>query len=191
MMTAGTRHAIVSTSLGALTLVASGPALTGVYFPGHWYKPHPQTFGVKVAAAYDPVLAVAERQLREYLAGARESFELATETHGDAFQERVWALLETIPYGETVTYGELAKRLGRSDLARDVGQAVGRNPLAMIVPCHRVVGKDGKLTGYAGGLARKKALLEIEGGRWLPRSGRSDLRYLVRQSQLSLATSGR
>jgi methylated-DNA-[protein]-cysteine S-methyltransferase len=162
MMPSETRHTIITTFLGAMTLVASGPALTGVYFPGHWYKPNPQIFGPWVVAADDPVLAAAERQLREYLAGERVTFDLPTATHGDVFQERVWAALREIPYGKTITYGELAKALGQGALPHDVGQAVGRNPLSMVVPCHRVVGKGGKLTGYAGGLERKQALLELE-----------------------------
>lgn len=177
MRNTDTRHAIASTAIGEITLVATDYTLTGGYFPGHWYKPDARTFGVTVDAAVDPVLSVAERQIDEYLAGARYAFDVPTATRGDAFQERVWSLLETIPYGETTTYGELARRLGRSDLARDVGQAVGRNPLAIIVPCHRVVGKDGKLTGYAGGLPRKKTLLELEGQRVHSRRERSDLHY--------------
>lgn len=157
-----TRHTLATTSLGTITLVASAHALTGVYFPGHWYKPDVQAFGSRIAASIDPVLAVAAHQLQEYLAGERVAFNLRTATHGDAFQERVWLALREIPYGETITYGELAKRIGRGDLARDVGQAVGRNPLSIVVPCHRVIGKDGKLTGYAGGLERKTTLLELE-----------------------------
>jgi methylated-DNA-[protein]-cysteine S-methyltransferase len=162
MMSPETRHAVVTTSIGAITLVASSHALTGVYFPGHWYKPNVQAFGPQVATSNDAVLAVAERQLQEYLAGERVAFDLPTATHGDALQERVWLALREIPYGETITYGDLAKTLGRGDLARDVGQAVGRNPLSIVVPCHRVVGKGGKLTGYAGGLERKRTLLELE-----------------------------
>ena len=88
--------------------------------------------------------------------------ELATATSGDRFQQRVWRLIDEIPYGETTTYGELARELGDPSLARAVGSAVGRNPLSVIVPCHRVVGKDGELTGYAGGLERKRFLLDLE-----------------------------
>jgi methylated-DNA-[protein]-cysteine S-methyltransferase len=120
-------------------------------------------FGSRVAAASDPLLTAAARQIEEYLAGERVEFDLPTDAAGDDFQLRVWALLAEIPYGETVTYGDLAERCGDRRLARDVGQAVGSNPLSMIVPCHRVVGKDGKLTGYAGGLDRKRSLLELEG----------------------------
>lgn len=162
MMPSETRHTIIPTPLGAITLVAAGHALTGVYFSGHWYKPQAQSFGARVVAASDALLSDAARQLQEYLAGERVAFDLPTATRGDAFQERVWAALREIPYGETITYGELARTLGGGALPHEVGQAVGRNPLSIIVPCHRVVGKGGKLTGYAGGLERKRTLLELE-----------------------------
>jgi methylated-DNA-[protein]-cysteine S-methyltransferase len=153
------RHAIVSTRIGDLTLVASANALAGVYFPHHWVKPTPDTLGDRVAAS-DPVIAEATRQLDEYLAGERTSFDLPTVLRGDAFQRRVWSLLEEIPYGATTSYGELAERLG--DTAQAVGKAVGQNPLSIVIPCHRVVGKNGSLTGYAGGLKRKQFLLDLE-----------------------------
>jgi len=162
-MDAITRHAIVTTPMGEITLVASGEALIGVYFPKHWTKPDSRAFGVKVAAASDKLLAEAERQLDAYLRGERTGFDLPTKTRGDAFQEQIWSLIREIPYGKTSTYGELAEQYGDRSLARDVGKAVGSNPLAVIVPCHRVVGKDGKLVGYAGGLERKQALLDLEG----------------------------
>ena len=108
MMTAETRHTILPTTIGALTLVASADALTGVYFPGHWYKPNVRSFGPQIAASTDPVLAVAAGQLQEYLAGERLTFNVQTATRGDAFQERVWSALREIPSGETITYGELA-----------------------------------------------------------------------------------
>lgn len=183
------RHTIVTTSLGAITLVATSHALTGVYFPGHWYKPNAQAFGQRVAASGDAVLSGAARQLQEYLAGERVAFELPTATHGDAFQERVWAALREIPYGETVTYGEMAKTLGHGALAHDVGQAVGRNPLSIVVPCHRVVGKDGKLTGYAGGLERKRALLELE-ARSRQAEGRPEPRRLAQEALPLFVASG-
>lgn len=156
------RHASVETTLGTLRMVASDAALTGIYFPHHWVKPERATLGAEVSAEADPVLAESARQLREYLAGERVEFDLPTAASGDAFQERVWAMLNEIPFGQTTTYGELAERLGDSSLARMVGRAVGHNPLSIVVPCHRVVGKDGKLTGYAGGLERKQFLLALE-----------------------------
>lgn len=157
------RHAIVGTELGDLTLVAADDALIGVYFPHHWVKPDPATLGDPVDPTQDPVLAEAHRQLDEYLTGERETFDLPVKLHGgDEFQRKVWALLDEIPRGETTTYGELAERLGDKQLAQLVGQAVGRNPVSIVVPCHRVVGKDGKLTGYAGGLKRKQFLLDLE-----------------------------
>ncbi|MEU4394271.1 methylated-DNA--[protein]-cysteine S-methyltransferase [Kribbella sp. NPDC023855] len=155
------RHAVVSTRLGDLTLVASGNVLIGVYFPHHWVKPTPATLGEPTT--YDPLLTEAARQLDQYFAGERDTFDLPVELRGgDAFQQKVWALLDEIPRGETTTYGELAERLGDKQLAQLVGKAVGSNPLSIIVPCHRVVGKNGKLTGYAGGLQRKQFLLDLE-----------------------------
>jgi len=168
-MDANTRHAVVTTPIGDITLVASGDALIGVYFPKHWTKPDGRAFGPKVEVSSDSLLAEAERQLVAYVQGERTAFDLPTETRGDAFQEQIWSLIREIPYGETATYGELALKYGDRTLARDVGKAVGSNPLAVIVPCHRVVGKDGKLVGYAGGLDRKRALLDLEGARNDPR----------------------
>lgn len=156
------RHAVVETELGELTLVASDGALTGLYFPHHWVKPERAQLGEEVAVDTDVLLSEAARQLAQYLAGERTIFDLPIELAGDEFQRQVWALLDEIPFGETTTYGELAERLGDKSLAQVVGQAVGHNPVSIIVPCHRVVGKDGKLTGYAGGLKRKQKLLELE-----------------------------
>jgi len=156
------RLTTVASPIGELTLVAEGAALTGVYFPHHWYRPDQATFGTRDDAGFGEV----HRQLAEYFAGDRRDFDLTLDARGDEFQRRVWALINRIPYGQTTTYGEmaqeLASELGTEVLAKDVGTAVGRNPLSVIVPCHRVVGKDGKLTGYAGGLARKRFLLELE-----------------------------
>ena len=151
-------HTIIDSPVGELTLVAEDGRLAGVYFPHHWYRPDPATFGDRDDTGFGP----AKRQLAEYFAGDRERFDLPLGPHGDAFQHQVWELISRIPYGQTRTYGDLAKELGEGTLAKDVGAAVGRNPLSVIVPCHRVVGKDGSLTGYAGGLARKRFLLELE-----------------------------
>jgi methylated-DNA-[protein]-cysteine S-methyltransferase len=157
-----TRHAVIDSPLGELTLVADDDALTGVYFRHHWHRPAEDTFGPRVDAESDAVLARAAAQLTDYLAGDRHGFDLPVRQHGDEAQHRVWNLLTTIPYGETVTYGELAAALADGTTAQEVGQAVGRNPLSVIVPCHRVVGRNGQLTGYAGGLKRKQFLLELE-----------------------------
>jgi methylated-DNA-[protein]-cysteine S-methyltransferase len=151
-------HTSIDSPFGELTLVATGEVLSGLYFPGHWYMPAPDAFGLRSERGFEP----AQRQLAEYFAGERTSFDLATAISGDEFQRRVWELIDRIPYGQTTTYGEMAGELGDPTLARKVGGAVGRNPLSVIVPCHRVVGKDGKLTGYAGGLERKRFLLELE-----------------------------
>jgi len=148
----------VDSPIGELTLVAEDGRLIGLYFPHHWYKPDPATFGPRTDAGFDE----ARRQLAEYFAGDRQRFDLPLDPRGDAFQHRVWELIDRIPYGQTATYGDLARELGGPALAKDVGAAVGRNPLCVLVPCHRVVGTDGKLTGYAGGLTRKRYLLDLE-----------------------------
>lgn len=111
-----------------------------------------------------PVVDEAIRQLREYLDGTRREFDLPLDPEGTPFQQKVWDVLRAIPYGETITYGEQARRLGDPRRARAVGAANGRNPIAVIVPCHRVVGADGSLTGYAGGVERKDWLLRHERG---------------------------
>jgi methylated-DNA-[protein]-cysteine S-methyltransferase len=157
-----TRHAVIESPLGELTLVAESDALTGLYFRHHWYRPAAESLGERVDAKSDGLLAEAQTQLTDYLAGRRHGFNLPTRLNGDEAQRRVWHLLSTIPYGETITYGELAAAVADDTTAREVGQAVGRNPLSIIVPCHRVVGKNGQLTGYAGGLKRKQRLLELE-----------------------------
>jgi methylated-DNA-[protein]-cysteine S-methyltransferase len=158
-MSMGSTHTIVDSPLGELTLVAVDGVLSGLYFPGHWYMPEPEAFGARSEDGFDE----ARQQLQEYFAAERTEFELTTAgVGGDEFQRRVWGLIDRIPHGETSTYGEIAAELGDPTLARRVGGAVGRNPLSVIVPCHRVVGKDGKLTGYAGGLERKRFLLELE-----------------------------
>ncbi|WP_350348933.1 methylated-DNA--[protein]-cysteine S-methyltransferase [Agromyces sp. G08B096] len=157
------RHATVPTAIGDLLVVADGDALRGIYFPGHWHPPAPDTIGADVDPRTDAVITTTVTQLTEYLDGARTQFDVPTAPIGDPFQHAVWNMLREIPYGETTTYGALADRLGDRNLARRVGNAVGRNPISIIVPCHRVVGAGGSLTGYAGGLERKRTLLELEG----------------------------
>ncbi|MEA5456353.1 methylated-DNA--[protein]-cysteine S-methyltransferase [Sinomonas sp. JGH33] len=157
------RYTEAETVLGPLTLVAEAEALTAIYFPGHWTLPQGASFGERIGSpSQDPLFDDAARQLREYLAGERRGFELTTAPRGNDFQLAVWAMLRDIPYGQTTTYGALAVQLGRPGLAQTVGQAVGHNPLSIVIPCHRVVGSDGSLTGYAGGLERKRFLLELE-----------------------------
>jgi methylated-DNA-[protein]-cysteine S-methyltransferase len=107
----------------------------------------------------------AVEQLREYFAGERREFTVPLAPHGTAFEQRVWSALREIPFGETVSYGEIARRIGSPTAARAVGLANGRNPIAVIVPCHRVIGANGSLTGYGGGLERKRYLLDLEAGR--------------------------
>jgi methylated-DNA-[protein]-cysteine S-methyltransferase len=152
-------HNIIDSPVGELTLVARDGVLAGIYFPGHWHMPPADVFGARTERGF----GAAEEQLAQYFAGERTDFELATTAVGDDFQRRVWEEIDRIPFGQTTTYGEIARKLGDPALARDVGSAVGRNPLSIVVPCHRVVGKEGQLTGYAGGLERKRILLELEG----------------------------
>ena len=159
---AAAAHATVKTSLGDLTVVARGGVVTGIYFPRHWHLPDRASFGEYRAAGPGDVFDDVRGQLGEYLAGDRRDFDLAVETAGGEFQQRVWDRLRQIPYGTTVTYGELARELGGGATAQEVGAAVGRNPVSIIVPCHRVVGSGGALTGYAGGLDRKRTLLDLE-----------------------------
>ena len=154
----GTTHAVMDSPLGELTLVGKDGALAGLYFADQRNRPRPSRLGRP-----DPAeLAEPMRQLGEYFAGDRTAFELDLDLHGSAFDRRVWALVAAIGYGQTRSYGQLARELGDPGLAQEVGAAGARNRLCIVVPCHRVVGADGKLTGYAGGLARKRALLELE-----------------------------
>ena len=158
----GLRHLVLEqTPVGPLTLVARDGALVGVWMEDQRHHPGVIAYG-EPARADDPVLAGAAAQLEEYFAGARTEFDLPLEPEGTDFQRRVWAELVRIPYGETMTYGELARRLGNPTGSRAVGLANGRNPLGIVVPCHRVVGSGGDLTGYGGGLPRKRLLLDLE-----------------------------
>jgi methylated-DNA-[protein]-cysteine S-methyltransferase len=154
-------HTVLATSLGELTVVREDGALTGLYFPRHWPRPDRSAFGSRAGAGE---FADVATQLAEYLAGDRAAVDLPAVASGPAFDRRVWDLIRAIPYGQTTTYGDLARKLGPGTDPRDVGAAVGRNPLCIVIPCHRVIGATGKLTGYAGGLARKRALLDIEAG---------------------------
>jgi methylated-DNA-[protein]-cysteine S-methyltransferase len=156
------RHTVIDSPLGELTLVARGDALAGLYFRHHWHPPATDGLGRYVEPAADALFVRAAGQLREYLTGERTQFDLPIALVGESSQRRVWEVLVDIPYGETTTYGELAAALADGTTAYEIGQAVGRNPVSIVIPCHRVVGKDGALTGYAGGLKRKRFLLDLE-----------------------------
>jgi methylated-DNA-[protein]-cysteine S-methyltransferase len=146
---------VLDTPIGPLTLVAGRHGLAQLRFPGQG--------GPLAAADRDPgALAGPAGQLEEYFAGERQAFEIDVELHGTEFQLSVWNALRELPFGTTVSYKALAERLGRADRVRAVGAAVGRTPVPIVVPCHRVVGSDGSLTGYGGGLDRKRALLDLE-----------------------------
>ena len=153
-------YSTMSSPIGEITIVERDGALAGLYLTGHRPAPNPETFGDRVEHA----LPAAEDQLVEYFAGTRTTFDLQLGAHGTAFQEKVWTALRAIPYGQTWTYGQLAEAIGQPGAARAVGLANGRNPISIVVPCHRVVGSSGKLTGYAGGTERKAFLLALEGG---------------------------
>jgi methylated-DNA-[protein]-cysteine S-methyltransferase len=168
-MTDAVKHTVLGTQIGDLTVVRDGGLLTGLYFPHHWYRPDPATFGPRDDEGFEHVA----NQLAEYLAGDRTAFDLPVDPRGTQLQLRVWELIAQIPYGHTTTYGDLARRLDGDADAQQVGAAVGRNPLSILIPCHRVIGSTGKLTGYAGGLKRKRMLLELEHAR-LDREGRVD-----------------
>jgi methylated-DNA-[protein]-cysteine S-methyltransferase len=151
----------IDTPLGGITMAATDQGLAGVWFDQqrHW----PDTTGW-IAKDDHPALVEAAAQLCDYFAGKRDHFDMKLDlSHGTAFQQSVWQQLLTIPAGATLTYGTLSAKLGNPTAVRAVGAAVGRNPISVIVPCHRVLGADGSLTGYAGGLERKTALLELEG----------------------------
>lgn len=147
----------LKTPIGELTLTASDTALTGVHFPS---SRHGRPAGV---TGRNEILDTACEQLSEYFAGTRTEFDVPLEVSGSEFEHRVWNLLRAIPYGSTTSYGALAQRLGDLTLARAVGAANGKNPIPIIVPCHRVIGANGDLTGFGGGIERKRWLLQHEG----------------------------
>ena len=156
------RHTVVPSLLGELTLVAGGPVLEGLYFPHHWHRPDPSSFGRRVDRGSDSLFEDVTRELHEYVDGRRRGFSVAARLAGDRLDRQVWDLIAAIPYGETTTYRALAARLGWALDPKQVGAAVGRNPLCILVPCHRVVSSTGALSGYAGGLRRKQFLLDLE-----------------------------
>ncbi len=143
--------------IGALTLLAADDALVGLHMDG------PGPVPPQAAERSTPLLERAAAQLDEYFAGTRRDFDLPLAPRGTGFQREVWAVLRSIPFGATWSYAEVARRVGRPRAVRAVGAANGQNPIAIVIPCHRVVGSDGSLTGYGGGLPRKRWLLSHEG----------------------------
>jgi methylated-DNA-[protein]-cysteine S-methyltransferase len=164
-------YTTLASPIGELLLLGDGHVLHGLYMQ-HGRRP------IEIRPAWQRAaepFAEVQAQLREYFAGERTGFEVPLALDGSSFERRVWSALQQIPYGETISYGELARGIGQPAAARAVGLANGRNPIAVIVPCHRVIGANGTLTGYGGGLERKRTLLELESGqgRLQPESGRS------------------
>ncbi len=149
------RFVVVQSPVEDLTLTEENGALTGLYFG---------RFSLEGEEGLTALLERASRQLEEYFAGKRKQFDLPLSLRGTEFQRQVWAALRDIPYGETRSYGQIAQAVGRPKAVRAVGMANHRNPISIIVPCHRVVGADGSLTGYGGGLENKKFLLALERG---------------------------
>ncbi|MGC8472552.1 MAG: methylated-DNA--[protein]-cysteine S-methyltransferase [Acidimicrobiales bacterium] len=156
-----TRYRTIDSPIGLLTLAGPRGCLTHLVMEDAAHPPSERGRWVEDAGAFLDVVA----QLEAYFAGERTSFEVALAPGGTDFQRRVWDALGEIPYGETRSYGEIARRIGQPGAARAVGLANARNPIAIIVPCHRVIGANGALTGYAGGLEAKRALLELEQAR--------------------------
>lgn len=155
-----TNYRTIDSPIGPLTLAGRNSALTNLRMVDQTYEPTRAGW-----TRDDNTFADAVEQLKAYFAGALTDFDLELDLQGTAFQQRVWKALLTIPYGETRSYGEIAEQIGAPGSARAVGLANGHNPIAIIVPCHRVIGANGKLTGYGGGLDRKLTLLELEKSR--------------------------
>jgi methylated-DNA-[protein]-cysteine S-methyltransferase len=145
---------------GTMLITATPKGLAGVYFKGQKHFPKQRQWQRDTR---HPKLRQAKRELAQYFAGKRRRFTVALDPQGTEFQRSVWKQIARVGFGETLTYGELARRAGHPGSARAAGAATGRNPLGIIVPCHRIMGSDGSLTGYAGGLRRKRALLALEG----------------------------
>lgn len=152
-----TYYDMMTSPIGELMLISNGKALTGLYMNNQKHAAR------RAKAIRDATMLKRPRaQLQAYLDGELHDFELPLAAEGTPFQQRVWHALCDIPYGETISYGELARRIGQPTASRAVGLANGQNPIAIVVPCHRVIGADGSLTGYGGGLARKRWLLAHE-----------------------------
>lgn len=155
-----TLYTTMDSPIGELLLVGDGETLNGLYMQDGRKPKRTAVDWSESAGSFTDV----KRQLDEYFAGERTSFDVTLAPEGAPFEREVWHALEEIPYGETVSYGEIARRVGQPTAARAVGTANGRNPISVIVPCHRVIGANGSLTGYGGGLERKRLLLELERG---------------------------
>lgn len=155
-----TQYTLMDSPVGPLLLTSNGEALTGVFMGEHKHGP---AVGEGWARNDDsPPLAETKRQLGAYFSGSLTEFDLPLAPEGTEFQQRVWKELRNIGFGETLSYGELARRIGSPNASRAVGLANGRNPLSIVIPCHRVIGANGKLTGYGGGIDRKATLLDHE-----------------------------
>lgn len=152
-------YSLIQSPLGEVTAQARDNGLLGLWFETNTTQPE----SLGQFNPEHPVLKETERQLELYFAGQLPKFDLPAQAPGTPFQQQVWSALCDIPFGEAISYQELANRIGKPEAVRAVGTATGKNPIAIIVPCHRVIGKSGKLTGYAGGVERKKQLLELEG----------------------------
>ncbi len=157
------QHTVVDSPYGPLTLVAADGVLCGLYMTEQRHRPAEETLGERVAAGEDPFPEVV-RQLTAYFAGELTTFDLPVRLEGTEFQRSVWEQLVRIPYGQTWSYGELAVKLGKPNASRAVGLANGKNPVGIIVPCHRDIGASGSMTGYGGGIDRKVRLLAFESG---------------------------
>ncbi len=154
-------HVVLPSPIGPLTIVAQDGAITHVHMGDAKHGPAEETLG-PLGSVTDEPFASAASQLAAYFARDLQGFDLPLAPRGDDFHQRVWGLLREIPYGQTRSYGDLARALGDRNLAQAVGTANGRNPIAIVIPCHRVIGSDGSLVGYAGGLDRKRFLLALE-----------------------------
>lgn len=154
-----TKHFLMESPIGTLTLVSSDGVLSGLYMREYRHGPAADGLGERAHRGFEQ----AEEELREYFDRRRTQFTIPLAMEGTGFQKAVWLRLCAIPFGETRTYGQIAEEIGNPKSVRAVGLANGRNPISIVVPCHRVIGSDGSLTGYGGGLERKKFLLELEG----------------------------